>query len=157
MPLERPTTVMEIVAVVVVLKERDIEPTMCQFWLTKFSFSKFKSGWWENDVITINHKQTNKTSNVPLFPTTTARTLLHSTSPRHCQNNKNNNAAVEMQCISIPRYVFMYLFLKYFTSNYLQRTCMEHEQHELQRQRMTTTTYYCTTMNGCHHTQPSPR
>ena len=26
-----------------------------------------------------------------------------------------------MQCISIPRYVFMYLFFKYFTSNYLQR------------------------------------
>ena len=28
----------------------------------------------------------------------------------------------------------MYLFLKYFTSNYLQRPCMEHEQPNLQRQ-----------------------
>ena len=57
MPLERPTTVMEIVAVVVVLKERDIEPTTCQLRLTPDN--RFKNGWWENDVITITtNKQT---------------------------------------------------------------------------------------------------
>ena len=88
---------------------------------------------------TISHKQTDINVRF-LYTTTTACTLLLSTSPRCHQNNNNTGRGLEMHYTSSPRYIFILIYISLII---IYRLPVEHEW--LQRQQVATT-YHSTRM-----------